>query len=517
MNQYNERSVLIKRFLGCLAGGVVFALMWGPQEGNQSDYGYAFRQAVFKPRIFVFLALGVLTFLAITYWSHFKAYLTRPGAWPLAAGTVTVLAAMTLLHWDDTVGNAKFSDVSSAAAATSHLAFTASAFFGWLAWTQLAVLVVLLGVAAVRRIPVLAWVAAVGCVIAAIDGIIAHREVAALAPGHDHSLGSASAALGYLVMASAAVTIANSNQDMAATRAFVDRAFAWRPGLILVVGGLIAGVIAVAAATWYAPQSFDATLHDTHTRFAGYGLSKLVTAYLGWLCYVLLAASALAAGAGSWARNKALGWTGAAIGVVAVLLTLDSIYDVSKVGAKNHVDAATGPWQNLGAGGWLACIAFFCIGAGGFLAATSSSVGKEPDLGRRALAVPSAPDTGTRTRLAAGATASRSLIVLGIALALFYPPTTTLFWQKVLVGEIGVYVPARRRPQRRRRLGRTARPRLHRVLRHRLLHHGLPRRLAAREAAGLVAHVSAARDPVRDRHLPGRRPRAGCTDPTAAR
>src|SRR6478752_5597588 len=45
----------IKRLIACLAGSFVLALMWGPQEGVQEDYGYAFRQAIFSPRILVFL------------------------------------------------------------------------------------------------------------------------------------------------------------------------------------------------------------------------------------------------------------------------------------------------------------------------------------------------------------------------------------------------------------------------------------------------------------------------------
>ena len=50
----------VKRLVACLAGGFVLALMVGPQEGTQEDFGYAFRESVFVPRIFVFLGIGVL-------------------------------------------------------------------------------------------------------------------------------------------------------------------------------------------------------------------------------------------------------------------------------------------------------------------------------------------------------------------------------------------------------------------------------------------------------------------------
>ena len=434
MNRDSERMILLKRLGACLAAGVVFALMWGPQEGNQNDYGYAFRQAVFRPRILLFLGIGVLVFLAITYWSRFKPLLTRPGVWPLVAGASTVIAAMTLLHWEDPVGNGKFSDVATAASQTSHLAFVASAFFSWLAWTQLVVLIVALGFAAERRIRPLAGFAAVVCLVAAIDGLVAHHEVSALVTGHDHSLGPIAAALGYLVLASAGVTIANTDQERSATRAFIDRAFALRPGLPLVVLGLVLGVIAMVSATWFAPQSLDANLHDTYTRFQGYGLSKIANAYLGWLGYVLLAVAAVAAGVGSWARQRALAGFGAVVALVGVILTLVALYDISQIGGANHVDPPSGPWQNLGAGGWVACIGLFCIGAGGVFAAIS---------GRFELSTTDAPPRLpgiSDSTPSSGATAARSFIALGVALALFYPPTATPFWQKVLVGEIGVYV-----------------------------------------------------------------------------
>ena len=45
----------VKRLVACLAGGFVLALMVGTQEGTQQDFGYAFRESVAVPRIFIFL------------------------------------------------------------------------------------------------------------------------------------------------------------------------------------------------------------------------------------------------------------------------------------------------------------------------------------------------------------------------------------------------------------------------------------------------------------------------------
>ena len=41
---------LVKRFIACLALGLALAIMVGPQQGTQQDYGLAFREAVFAPR-----------------------------------------------------------------------------------------------------------------------------------------------------------------------------------------------------------------------------------------------------------------------------------------------------------------------------------------------------------------------------------------------------------------------------------------------------------------------------------
>ena len=65
----------LKRFIACLGGGFVLAIMVGPQEGSSTDYGYGFKQSVLNPRIFVFLLIGVLIFLAISFW---PTLVTRP-------------------------------------------------------------------------------------------------------------------------------------------------------------------------------------------------------------------------------------------------------------------------------------------------------------------------------------------------------------------------------------------------------------------------------------------------------
>jgi uncharacterized membrane protein YqjE len=84
---------LARRLLACLAGGVVLALMWGQQEGTPQDFGFAFRQAVFGPRILAFLGLGLVAFVLITFWPQFRPYAVRPGVRPLLAGLLVVAAS----------------------------------------------------------------------------------------------------------------------------------------------------------------------------------------------------------------------------------------------------------------------------------------------------------------------------------------------------------------------------------------------------------------------------------------
>jgi ABC-type branched-subunit amino acid transport system permease subunit len=431
-------SPLVKRLLACLLGSLVLALMVGSQEGIQEDFGYAFRKAIFEPRVFVFLALGVLVFLLMTYWPTVLPYLTRPGILPLAVGVITVVAAQVLLHWDDQVGNAKFGAVANAVADTDGIAPIALAFFGWLAWTQLIVIAVLAAVSIARGISILGWIAAALSVIAAIIAFIAHHQVISFAGSVDHSLGVYAAILGYLVIALACVTAAMSNEQIAQTRAAFNVVTDWRPGLALVLIGLVATALALTSSSWFSPLRLNANLGDTRDLFLDTGLAPIAVQYLAWLGWTLFAVTAILGIAASYLRIVALGWAAALVGVVAVVLTLITLYDISDVGAQLKVDASTGPWQNLGSGGWLACLGLSLMAAGGFIAASTAWRSAKRALKTTPDAQSSDSVFGDRFRDKKNV--SQSILLAGIAVALFFPPTMTQFWQTVLVSEIGVYV-----------------------------------------------------------------------------
>ena len=422
----------IKRLIACLAGSFVLALMWGPQEGVPEDYGYAFRQAVFSPRILVFLGIGVLVFLAITFWPLVKPNLVRPGAPSFLIGALTVVVAYTLLRWYDPLG--KFGAVASAVAATSNISPIASAFFGWLHWTEFIVIFLLGGVAIARRDRRLAWITAALCIVAGVIVIIAHQEVVTKGGGVDHSLGPFVAGFGYLLMAVACAAAALTHQQVAATRDSIERFLNWRPGLPVAVAGFVATLIAMTYAAWFSPQRLEAKFPDLHTLFSGYGLAPLAMQFTIWLGWALLAAGTITAVVASYLRRRALAWVAATLGVVGVVLTLITLYGISKIGADNNVDSASGPWQNLGSGGWLACLGFSLLATAGVIAATAN--------GRRYRAadpaLPVTRDTSDAANLRRSTT--KTALMIGIAIALFFPPTMTEFWQKVLVSEVGVYV-----------------------------------------------------------------------------
>jgi ABC-type branched-subunit amino acid transport system permease subunit len=438
----SPRMVLLKRLVACLAGGVVLAMMVGSQEGSQTDYGYGFRKSVLEPRIVVFLAIGVLLFFAITYWPSIVPYLTRPGFWPLLSGGLAVLAAITLMHWYDPVGDGKFSATAGIVSQTSNISAIATAYFGWLAWAQLIAVVAVGGGAIILGLRWLAFVVAAVAVLGVFVTYLAHQAVdSAGRPKIDHSLGYAAAMMGYLVIACAMMAAATTKADQAHSREFVGRLLGFRPGLPLVVLGAVMTVLAFAVATWFSPGDKNTSLSGTHDLFAGSGLASLAYQELGWLSWVLLVVAVTVAGAATWFRNRVIGWVASGIGTAASLLTLLTLYDLSKLAAHDKVDAATGPWQNLGSGGWMACAGLFLVGAGGFVAATAPRDGRHERGG-----YVSSDTIGTQTKARKSTSlsylsapgAARSALLIGVAAALFYPPTATQFWQEVVVSEIGI-------------------------------------------------------------------------------
>jgi ABC-type branched-subunit amino acid transport system permease subunit len=429
------RTLLAKRFVACIAGSLVFALMWGKQEGTAEDYGLAFHQAVLAKRVFVFLAIGVAAFFAITFWPRIRPYLTRPGAPSFLVGGVSVLAAYVLLRWYDPVGSGKLGAVGDAVSQTSGISPVAKAFFGWLDWALLIAVLVVGGVGIARQYRPLAWAGAGLAVVAGVICVVAKQEVASFDGRVDHSLGSYAALLSYLVMAVACAGAAMTTGQVAASKDAVERLMSRWPGLPLVAAGVAAGLCAFTFVAWFSPLRLNANFSDTHSLFSGTGLTPIAMQYLAWLGWALLAAGAVLGAVASYRGIRPLAWAAAAVGLVALVLTLITLYKMSDLAAGLHVDSATGPWQNLGAGGWLACIAFSFIAAGGYVAATSYRGARGKPVAD-AVEAQDAPVT-LRPRVSAS---TRSLIMVGIALALFYPPTATPFWQKVLVSEIGVYV-----------------------------------------------------------------------------
>jgi ABC-type branched-subunit amino acid transport system permease subunit len=436
------RAPWVKRLVICLLGSVVLAMMVGTQEGSNVSYSYGFRKSVDDPRIFIFLVLGLLVFLGITFRPVIVPFLTRPGFWPHVSGSLGVVAAIGLMHWDDAAGEGKFGDTAKVAKTFPDLAPIAVAFFRWLAVTSI-VVVAIVGLLAI--ISGLRWLAFAVAVAAAASAVIvynSHSAITDLTTGApDHSLGYLAAILGYVVIAAAMLASALSDDEQARSKEFVGRVLGYRPGLPLVVLGVILTVLAFVATTWFSPQDRNTTFSDLHDLFLNTGLASLAVQYVAWLGWVLLAVTAVVAGAATWLRHRLLSWVAAIAGLVATILTLVTIYDISDVGAQNKIDAATGPWQNLGVGGWMASAGLFLIAGGGVVAATA----KAP---RTAVAAAAAADpSGTPPAGAASGPpltflsapgAARSAILIAIAVAFFYPPTASTFWQTVLVTEIGV-------------------------------------------------------------------------------
>ena len=440
---------VVSRLLACLGGSVVLALMVGPQQGSQDDYGQAFRESVLNPRILGFLLVGVLVFLGITYRDVVSRYAGRPGVRPLLAGLLVLVAAYTLMKWYDPLGDGKFGTLAAAVADTSGLAPLAGVFFGWLWWVGLAVSVLAVTAAIVLRLRVLGWVGAGVSVVVGIIAVISHSAAVDFAGGIDHSFGAVTALIGSLIVAVAGVISARSRAEVATPRDFVERIMAFRPGLPLVAIALVCGILALATATWFDPQGANLTLVDTSSLFAGSELSALAGSYLGWLGYLLFVIVLAVAALAAWTRSRPLGLAAAGVAAIVVLINVYTLAAISGTAADAGYPGAGGTWQDLGGGGWLQAIALFSAGAGGLVAALrapGSTVEPGTDTGTGAPEVAGTPHDAVtaapvgRLHKAGASTTLISIALFGVGLALFYPPTANTFWQQALVTDIGVYV-----------------------------------------------------------------------------
>jgi ABC-type branched-subunit amino acid transport system permease subunit len=423
-----------KRLAGCLALGVVLALMVGPQEGNQGDFGYAFKAAVFHPRIVIFLLIGVAIFVANVFWSRIVPYILRPGVRPFVAGVASVVASYALLNWTDNtdLSDGKLTTLAPLARKTGGLGSIARLFYGSavpsMYWLVLVIAVLLTGTALITRRPAFGWSGAAVAVIGGVWGVAAHTQVNDFLGSPDHSTGAVVGLLGYLAIAGAAVAAVKSEGEKADTGGFMERVFGWRVGLPLVVLGAVGGVLSLFFTSWFSPQNKNAGLSDMSKLFTGEPIGALTTAYFGWLVWVLFVVSLAASAAACWLRDSRIGWVATALGAASLLITLSAMHDASGVAAHLGFDGATSAWQNLGVGAWLMCGVFSLLTGAGAMVARQISGKAEAN-----------PGSSDRTTVRSAAV-TQAIIVLVLAFALFYPPTATSFWQTVLVTEIGTYV-----------------------------------------------------------------------------
>jgi ABC-type branched-subunit amino acid transport system permease subunit len=437
-----DPRVLLVRLASCLFGGVVLAIMVGTQEGSLTNFGISFQQAVLGPRIVIFLALGVLVFLAITFWALVAPYVTRPGVYPLASGLLIIVVAQTIMNWYDPLaksnGSGKFRSVATAVSDTGSISSLTVWFFNWLGWVLAAVALILCAIAIVTRTAIFGYLTAVIGIAAAVIAFVAHSDVVDIGGGIDHSLGAYADLIGFALVAFAGVAAVRSHVRVADPRGFALRVMTFRPGLPFAVVGVIFGLLALTTDCWFGPLTLNASFAKSGDDFTGTGLDPIASQYLSWLAWALFAVAALLALATIVRVDRILGWATALVSVVSIVLTFVTLRSMTAIGAR--VSPQNGAnWQNLGVGGFVMCVVFALFAAAALPAITGRRTDRASQRATNrpwteALPISSMVDGMRRSSVA------RPLIIVGIALALFYPPMLTVTWQNVLVGQIGVYV-----------------------------------------------------------------------------
>lgn len=436
MRNWAENPTL-RRLVACLFGGFVLALMIGNQEGSQNDFGIAFREATSTPRLLGFLAVGFGVFLLLTFWPRIAPAVTHPGAAAVGSGFILSLAGMTLTRWYDPVG--KFASVSTAVSKSHGVPFLVSLFFSPFGWVLLIVCLVLGGVAVATRTPAVGYAEFGLGIVAAVVVFVAHAQLVTFANGIDHTLGVYLTSCGYLVSAAGGWIAARSHAQTAQPLESIDRAMDWRPGFPVAAIALVVGLNCYLNTAWFAPLQLDADFAKTASDFHGEGLPQFAVAYLNWLGITLFVLAIVAALVGSLLRSKPVGWATVALGGAGLVLTFATLDRMSKIGSAvvpNYGET----WQNLGAGGWLACLVFALVMATGYLTVTGANSAVRA-AEKSAEPGPAPAARGLRAWRAQGRSGlTRTVVPVAIALALFYPPTLPDNWQNVIVTQIAAYL-----------------------------------------------------------------------------
>ena len=428
----NETSrVLLRRLAGCLVGGFVLGLMVNSKEGSPDDFGLVFHQTALKPRMLIFLAIGVVLFIAITFWGYLRQYARRPGVRPLGIGIVVIVVAQVVMNWYDPK-TVKFNGLRKLVDQTSQLSSVTVWFFDWLSWTLVTVAVVVSGVAIVTQRRELGWLTTLCGLAGAVISWTAHGEVASVVPHTiDHSLGMYADIIGFLILAGAGVTVALSQAEVSDWRGWLTRVMDYRPGLPLAVLGAVLAGLSYTRNCWFAPVNRNLDFSKSKSAYAHTGITSIATDYLKWLGWTLFIVVALLTLAATVLRIKLLGWLAAVAALVATVLTFLTLKSMTEVAAK-QVPQFGKSWTNLGTGGFTACIAY-----GLFLAAAAYVILRPRERAARNGVTLPVSRAVEKARSSANA---KALIVVALAVALFYPPMLSQYWQNVLVTEMAVYL-----------------------------------------------------------------------------
>jgi ABC-type branched-subunit amino acid transport system permease subunit len=422
-------NTTLKRLAACLFGGFVACLMIGNQEGSQNDFGQSFNQATSPGRLITFLLLGVVAFLVMTYWPLIKPFLRQPGAATLATGFALAGVGMALMKWYDPLG--KFGKVATSVSHSGGAPALVKFYFSPFGWVLLFVGLLVGGLAVATRRAVLGYIQLGYGLVVGVIVFIAHDQLVNFGGQIDHSLAVFATAAGYLAYGLAGLVVVRSDAEFGDPRGSIERALGWRPGLPIAGVGVVLGLMSFFGSAWFAPLKRDLHFHATSAGFKGTGLSAIATTYLAWLGPTLFAVTAVAAIAACYLCNRLLGLLAAVLGLVGVVLTFITLDKITTTGAQ-AVPEFGKFWQNLGAGGWLACLGFALLLGAGLLAFQARTP-------QRARAVVSSDQVGADAS-GHGSQINRAVIALSIAIMLFYPPTLPLEWQNIVVTQIAAYL-----------------------------------------------------------------------------